>query len=79
MARNLCTQHHIPWKSRKFRHVNDQSHITVGERANDVMLFQPLQPSHRIRPWIESMPRPIQMLNFFFRQLIDAKRLQHFQ
>ena len=70
VMKRLRRKHAVPRQAAELRHVHQQRGVAVGECGDDVIFLQPLQTFDGVRPRLQAMPHPIQMIFLGFGQIV---------
>src|SRR5439155_21163264 len=72
-ARDLRAENRIPRQSRALGHVDQERHVAVGQRGEDVLALEPREARHGIGPRIEAMPGAVEIVEVSGHHALDAE------
>ncbi len=55
--------HAVPRQTGPLGHVDQQRHVAVGKRCDGELFLQPRQSGHGVRPRVEPVPRPVELVD----------------
>ena len=65
-----------PRAARRSWPCGEQGHVAIGQRRDDEPASQPLQACDCLRPRVEAVPHPVEMVLFLFGQAGEAEPVQ---
>ena len=78
MTEEIGAEDGVPRQASKLRHFDEQRHVAVRKRRNDVIPLQARESLHRVWPAVEAMPHSVPAFLLLAGEVANVEFLQQF-